>query len=73
MMISEFKDSLALVVACAIVVPMMQVERGGAIDRFWQGDVSNVYGGSAAAAGNWNFWAVPGHSRSPRALKLSGP
>lgn len=41
--------------------------QASAIDRFWQGDVSNNYGGAAAAAGNWNTLGGTGTLTSPRA------
>ena len=59
------KIPLALVAACAIVVPMTQVRRAVAVDNFWQGDVSNAY----TLAGNWNAGAAsPRSSQSERAV-----
>jgi len=61
------RSSLALVLACAVAVPVMLVERAAAIDRVWQGDVNNVYGG-ASSNGNWDL--ISGGAFSPRAQFL---
>lgn len=50
---------------CAVVVSMiLQSGRAVAIDRFWTGNVSDVYGG-ASSNGNWNV--IAGGAFSPRA------
>lgn len=50
----------AVVVACAVVASLAQVERAAAVDAFWQGDVSSAY----SLNGNWNF--IAGGTLSPR-------
>src|SRR5262245_14508892 len=56
----------AVLLTFVVVAFQLQPMRAVAIDRFWQGDVNNVYGG-ASSNGNWN--TITGGAFSPRAAQ----
>jgi hypothetical protein len=55
------------VTVCGLAALLAFCGKANATDRFWQGDVSSIYGGTTGNAGNWNTLGGTGTPTSPRA------